>query len=258
LFTTHRSSGGKIVDALVASALGVDKGFLSLGTTEIIWVFCPAVRHFDSYEKADMTSYLNCPRCGLSVTQQADRLSWSECPRCRGRHGIAVPMHITDRRRWPNLDPDPADGLFAAHPEPLDGAQLSIGRRPCADGWVLTLHGELDLASVAVLQDALGDITRIGFVRLVLDLRDVSFMDSTGLAVIVAADLRARRNDTRLILVCRGQVKRLLRLTGVDHHLNLSPSVALHPPIPDRRGQPRNPSSQTRRPRLTGLRSRDT
>ena len=48
------------------------------------------------------TSYLNCPRCGLSVeTHPADREAVVYCPRCRGRANLRVPMYETDRPRPP-------------------------------------------------------------------------------------------------------------------------------------------------------------
>jgi anti-sigma B factor antagonist len=178
--------------------------------------------------KPGTMSYLNCPRCGFSVMQRTDPLAWRDCPRCLGRDDVAVGLQTNDHRQWSTSDPhaDPADDVISAHPESPSGAPLVIGRRSDADGWVLTLHGELDLSSVSMLRDAMNEIEQIGFRRLVLNLDDVSFMDSTGVAAIVAADLRARRSDKHLTLICRGQVKRLLRLTGVDRDLNFSGSVS--------------------------------
>ncbi|HLI58477.1 MAG TPA: hypothetical protein VKV21_02305 [Solirubrobacteraceae bacterium] len=47
------------------------------------------------------TSYLNCPRCGLSVEKPAGQAVEVSCPRCRGRAHVAVPMYETDRPRPP-------------------------------------------------------------------------------------------------------------------------------------------------------------
>lgn len=52
-------------------------------------------------------AYLNCPRCGLSLTVRAhDDVRAPEdathvCPRCRGQAGVTVPMYLTDRPRPP-------------------------------------------------------------------------------------------------------------------------------------------------------------
>ena len=54
---------------------------------------------------------------------------------------------------------------------------------------------------------------------LVLDLRGLSFLDSSGLARLLAANRRAHRERRRLLLV-RGTkaVQRLLAMTAVGHH----------------------------------------
>ncbi len=86
---------------------------------------------------------------------------------------------------------------------------------------VVALEGDLDLASAA---DAEGRIQRAegngSPSRLVLDLRGVRFMDSTGLRVILAADSRARRAGRRLQLI-RGPeaVHRVFRIALLDQRL---------------------------------------
>jgi anti-sigma B factor antagonist len=62
-------------------------------------------------------------------------------------------------------------------------------RRP--DGSVLlTITGELDIATVPVVRERLSAVIEAGARRLVVDLRDVSFMDSTGLAAFIHAKMR--------------------------------------------------------------------
>jgi anti-sigma B factor antagonist len=60
-------------------------------------------------------------------------------------------------------------------------------------------RGELDVATVETLRAALDDINGVG--RLVLDLRGLSFIDSTGLHLLVALDQRAERDGFQLALV---------------------------------------------------------
>lgn len=50
--------------------------------------------------------YLNCPRCGLSLTLRTPNDVRNPddahvCPRCRGQAGVTVPMYLTDRPRPP-------------------------------------------------------------------------------------------------------------------------------------------------------------
>ena len=60
-------------------------------------------------------------------------------------------------------------------------------------------HGELDLATVDALRAALDEVEHAG--RLVLDLRGLSFIESTGLHLLVALHRRARREGFQLTLV---------------------------------------------------------
>jgi len=40
-------------------------------------------------------SYLNCPRCALSIRVRWDYLHMTYCPRCRGRAKLAIPLYET-------------------------------------------------------------------------------------------------------------------------------------------------------------------
>ena len=61
----------------------------------------------------------------------------------------------------------------------------------------LALTGELDIAGAARVEQELERIEREPPATIVLDLRELAFMDSTGLRVIVAADGRARDQARR-------------------------------------------------------------
>ena len=94
----------------------------------------------------------------------------------------------------------------------------------------LALAGEFDLSSSAQIEDVLRDIEDEGPALLVLDLRELTFMDSTGLRVMVSADARAR-DDSRRLAVVQGpeSVHRVFRITGLDDHLDMieTPEAAL-------------------------------
>lgn len=99
------------------------------------------------------------------------------------------------------------------------------------DGMVrLALSGELDLSSATQVEDVLKEIEDAGPGLLVIDLRDLTFMDSTGLRVMVSADARARDAARRLVLVQGPEaVHRVFRITGLDDHLAIvdTPRAAL-------------------------------
>jgi anti-anti-sigma factor len=87
---------------------------------------------------------------------------------------------------------------------------------------VLRVRGELDLAAAssfdAELDRALGTESN----RIVLDLADLEFIDSTGLSVLVRAQQRAQDSGRELGVVNLGpQVERLLSLTGLLERLTL-------------------------------------
>jgi len=42
-------------------------------------------------------SYLNCPRCALSIRIRADYLAMTNCPRCMGRNQVTIPLYETPR-----------------------------------------------------------------------------------------------------------------------------------------------------------------
>ncbi len=81
---------------------------------------------------------------------------------------------------------------------------------------VLTVEGELDLATAPSLKWALGDLVDAGRSRIVLDLSAVPFIDSTALGVLVGVR-RAMGADGRLAIVCtNANVLKIFELTGLD------------------------------------------
>jgi anti-sigma B factor antagonist len=91
---------------------------------------------------------------------------------------------------------------------------------------LITVSGELDLASSPALQEELDRVAGSDTALLIIDLRELDFMDSTGLSVLVRAHQRAEEQGRRLAMV-KGpqQVQRLLSLTGVADRLTLVDSA---------------------------------
>lgn len=88
---------------------------------------------------------------------------------------------------------------------------------PSVDGdRELRVEGELDLAVADQLQDALDGIEAK---RVLIDLAACDFIDSTGIAVIVRADQRARKNGGRVAIHSPSvQVLRVLTLSGLTEN----------------------------------------
>lgn len=90
---------------------------------------------------------------------------------------------------------------------------------------VVSLAGELDLYNADVVRDALGEAARRGPDRLVVDLEDVSFLDSTALGVLIEA--RGKLSDRRgFLLAAPGlEARRALEVSGLDRHFSLHDTV---------------------------------
>ena len=86
----------------------------------------------------------------------------------------------------------------------------------------LALRGELDLSTVDKVERELRRIEAGGAALLVLDLSQLTFLDSTGLRLIVSADQRARKSGRRLGIV-RGPptVQRVFSITNLDVRLEM-------------------------------------
>jgi anti-anti-sigma factor len=86
----------------------------------------------------------------------------------------------------------------------------------------IVLVGELDIASTESLEQELASSEGDTQGTLVLDLRRVEFIDSTGLRAVIAADERARSTGRRFVVV-RGSsaVERLFNVTQLDRRLEI-------------------------------------
>jgi anti-sigma B factor antagonist len=93
---------------------------------------------------------------------------------------------------------------------------FSVEEHNHGDASVLAVSGELDLRTSPELEDRLSNAFDRGAELVILDLRGIEFMDSTGLRVLLSAHQRANESGRRFALVKGAdQVERVLTLTGV-------------------------------------------
>jgi anti-sigma B factor antagonist len=86
----------------------------------------------------------------------------------------------------------------------------------------ITLQGELDLASSQRLEEELMRLEDERPPLITLDLRGVTFIDSTGLSALINADFRARKADRGLRIVAgEGAARRILRTVGLLERLDV-------------------------------------
>jgi anti-sigma B factor antagonist len=94
-------------------------------------------------------------------------------------------------------------------------------------GWtVVSVHGEIDVATSPTLRERLISLVNGGAARLVLDLEAVDFLDSTGLGTIVSLLKRVRTHGGDLRLVCtEARIRRLFEITGLEKAVPLHASL---------------------------------
>jgi anti-sigma B factor antagonist len=104
---------------------------------------------------------------------------------------------------------------------------LSIISSELPGGWqCLAVEGEIDLATVPELEQAIDAVFNANSQPLAVDLRNTSFMDSTGLKALVMASRRFDEKDRAFaIAVSGGPVSRLIDLSGVDGSIRVVDTV---------------------------------
>jgi anti-anti-sigma factor len=89
-----------------------------------------------------------------------------------------------------------------------------------AETGVLTLSGELDLATAPRVEEAVQAMLGHDVRNLTVDLGSLSFMDSSGLRLLIVLDARATSENWTLALTRpQESVRRLLQVSGVEENL---------------------------------------
>lgn len=97
---------------------------------------------------------------------------------------------------------------------------LTIRSARQGDTHVVALEGELDLAGYATASDELKRVEATDAKEIVIDLGALTFIDSTGMRLLLEANARSRSDSGRLrILRASGQVESVLAKTGIDQRL---------------------------------------
>jgi anti-sigma B factor antagonist len=97
---------------------------------------------------------------------------------------------------------------------------LQISRSTEGEWAVITVTGEVDVATSPDLLAALED-ERSKHSKLVIDLAGVTFIDSTGLGVMVQAKRTFDQEGSLRLVVAEANVKKVFEITGLDGVLRL-------------------------------------
>lgn len=99
---------------------------------------------------------------------------------------------------------------------------LSLETREENDTVRIAVSGELDLSSALTFDEEVRRAEERRPKTLILDLRRLRFMDSTGLRLIMSAQSRAAKRGFRLAIVLGSEpVKRIFKLAGVSRRLDI-------------------------------------
>ena len=93
---------------------------------------------------------------------------------------------------------------------------------------VVAVRGEIDAHTAPTLKDRLLALVTDGVDRVVVDLREVGFIESVGLGALVAVRKRLRPSDKSLCLVLGDDqtvIRRTFEITGLDKIFPIHPTV---------------------------------
>jgi len=91
---------------------------------------------------------------------------------------------------------------------------------------LISVSGELDLYTAQRLQARIDEAGAVGADTVIVDLSEVSFIDSTALAVLVQETMRLEGRGSSLVLVTNDpRTKRVVEVTGLNRVLRTYPTL---------------------------------
>jgi anti-sigma B factor antagonist len=104
--------------------------------------------------------------------------------------------------------------------------ELSLATREVGGYTVVEVRGEVDIYTSSLLRERLVEVVEAGAKRVVVDLSQVDFLDSSGLGVLVGALKRLRTAGGDLSLVCQQEkLLKIFRITALDRVFALHETV---------------------------------
>jgi anti-anti-sigma factor len=117
------------------------------------------------------------------------------------------------------------DTPLAAHEPSHDELDVAFGELTMRsererDRHTIAVSGEIDIANAGEVEQELVRVEASDASAIVLDLSEVTFMDSTTVRLLLTADARSRHDGRRLALRRpSASVRRVLRLVGIEDRL---------------------------------------
>lgn len=104
--------------------------------------------------------------------------------------------------------------------------EFAISEHPIDDErHVLAVRGEIDLFTAPELKQVLAESIEGGRVRIIVDLTETTFLDSTALGVLIGAVKRLRSRDGALAIVNIDEnIAKTFEITGLDQIFTIVPT----------------------------------
>jgi len=91
---------------------------------------------------------------------------------------------------------------------------------------VVAVTGEIDLFTAPEFKQRMSELIDAGRSRLVVDLTETTFIDSSSLGVLIGAHRRLKLRGGALLVVCASEaIGKTFKITGLDGVFTLAPSV---------------------------------
>jgi anti-sigma B factor antagonist len=100
-----------------------------------------------------------------------------------------------------------------------------LGVDAVGDACVVRLAGELDLYNAEQVREALGRVCSSTPARVVIDLGEVDFLDSTALGVLIEARTMLENRRAFLLAAPGLETRRALQISGLDRHFTVHKTV---------------------------------
>ncbi|MFA5527055.1 MAG: STAS domain-containing protein [Peptostreptococcales bacterium] len=83
--------------------------------------------------------------------------------------------------------------------------------------WILEPKGDIDIASATQLKETLGNLLEKKAQDILLDFRQLDYIDSTGLGIIIGAHGKMKESGNRITIINpKANIQKLLVITGLD------------------------------------------
>ena len=105
-------------------------------------------------------------------------------------------------------------------------AEFALSEEALGDGrHVVAVRGEIDLFTAPELKKTLQEAIESGATRVVVDLSETTFLDSTALGVLIGAVKRLRQRDGTLVIVnTDANIQKTFEITGLDQIFTILPT----------------------------------